>query len=666
MSATAPPAARGDEFAPAFEGEATGRGFTADDVFSGGSISDFVSFFSGQGPKPSGFTNANILDSKIQKLDSQTFGLPQYGQSQFDLPEEGGGVGEGLESLYGFDEEKKKKKNTDYRVFAKDGGEDISYKFGPDERRVDPITEQMLDALRQMRQTTDRNTAEQVAAIEGRFDERRAQQERSNAQNLAAVKQALNLGGSSRYAPISSQGIVGAAEAAGIRNLSALDAEERDLVSQARQAQAANDYRLLEQKLNILEGVRSQKAEAMSELSTTMQETQMASERDGMIAELVSQGITNPVEIFQQISDQGFPISLKQISESLSYITPKGSATGGFKWDTKQVGPLLGMGFSMSDVQAMQDDLNAGQSIDEVLAGVPDEMQQAVRSALGVPQASNLRPGVGAKDAITEQMIRTRLFPKAASILNKGTLSDADREIIDERIAYFRDSGLSEQQILDVFSGWSADVSTPFNNSFRDIILATQETQEGVSQNLTPLGSLLARGKYEIAMNRVENSALETVKDEDGYLGKITTENYTRKIDRIKKLLKEGGAWDGVGPLEGSFQNIVRRIKGKDATRIKGELSALYSDFRRENAGTAVTENELVFLDPLFASVTDTKGNFLEKLDVFQRSLLDRHNSTRRAATLPEVRVVDILDPNERLRLYMEQQSSRDVNSIEI
>lgn len=359
-------------------------------------------------------------------------------------------------------------------------------------------------------------------------------------------------------------------------------------------------------------------------------------------------------------------MTIKDVGDALKNFGTTGG--GAFKFETKQVGPLLGMGFSMQDIQQMQDDFNAGQSIESVLQGVPPEMQSAVRAALGISatDATNIRPGVGAADVVTEQMIRTRLFPKAATILNKGTLSDADRKIIDERIAFFRDSGLSEQQILDVFSGWSADISTPFNDSFRNVILATQEKGEGVSQELNSLGSLLRAGNYVAAMNRVENTALDTVKGQDGYVGKIVTENYTKKIDRIKQILKQGGVWNGTGPLEGTFSNLVGRFKGKDAAKLKAELTALYADFRRTQAGTAVTETELNFLEPLFADVTDKKGNFLEKLDAFQRSVLDGHNATRRTVSLPEVDVADILSQNERLYRYMQQETSSGVNTYDI
>lgn len=661
------PPARGEGFAEGFEKEMTDRGLDPNDVFGRGDITQWTDYFAGQGAMPSVFSNADILDNKISRLDQQAFGLPTYGSSNFDLPEEGGGIGE----EYDFDEilglgGGKKKKKSEGTLPTKAQRDMEAY-------GDDPQTREMLRLIKDMQSSSDRATQDAVSAIESRFSQLRQSQEASNAQELAGVKQALNLGGSSRYAPISSAGIIGAQVATNTRRLADLESQERALVSQARQAQEANDYRLLEKKLGLLEDVRQEKLKAAESLDKSLQETQIQSTRDNAIAGLVSQGVTDPAQLLDYLNydEKGNLVgdfTLKEVATAISYLTPKASANGSFKFDSKQVGPLLGAGFTMADIQTMQEDFNAGRSVQAILDGVPPEMQQMVMEALGVDptKASGLRPGVGATDPLTEQMIRTRLFPKAASILNKGTLSDADREIIDERIGYFRDNGLSEQQILDVFSGWSADVSTPFNQTFRDIVLGTQETGEGVSQNLTSLGSLLASGNYKGAMNKVENVALKSVEKEPGYVGKITTENYTKKIDRIKHILKEGGVWDGTGPLEGTYQQLIGRFKGPEATRLQGELAALYTDFRKENAGTAVTEAELEFLSPLFAAITDKKGNFLVKLDTFQRSLMDGHNATRRTVSLPEVQVKDILDPNERLRLYAERVTSDNIDSADI
>lgn len=661
--------ARGDEFAPAMNKAIEDSGKSQDEAYSQSSTADLVSYFSGEGGSPSVFSSENAI-SKIPQLNAKANTLPFYdmpsGTSEQN-PEGSYGTDYDTEDLFGLgeDSDKKKKKYEGYAgregtnfALPSDYWETIYGNAGPE-----------MKTLAAMKQTSDQVAREQIANITQQFEARRAQQESVNQQGVNAVKQALLMGGSSRYAPTSSTGIISAAESEGIKRLSDIDKQERDAITDVRIAQQNGDYQLMEKKFDTLEQIRSEKATAAKELNDASEKTNVQSSRDNAIAGLVQQGVTNPLEILQSLNGgpDGGDFTIKEVGDALKNLDIKGSVDGAFKFDTKQVGPLLGMGFSMQDLQQMQDDFNAGQDINAVLQGVPPEMQQAVKSALGVPEGTaDVQPGVGAKDAMTEQMIRTRLFPKVASILNKGALSDSDRKVIDERISYFRDNGLSEQQILDVMSGWSADVSTPFNNSFRDIIIATQPNGEGTSNTLSSVGTILSNGNYKGAMNKVENAALDTVKDQEGYLGKIATETYTQRIDRIKRLLKQGGAWDGIGPLEGNFQNVLKRVKGSNATTIKAELTQLYTTFRKENSGVAVTPSESKFLDSLFAGVTDTKGNFLDKLDVFQRGILDEHNATRRTVNLPQVRVLDILDPNERLNLYAEQVTSDKANSLDI
>lgn len=616
------------------------------------------------GYSPTVFSNANVMEQRIPQLLGQANNLPTYGNAgTMGTGDAGGQYEESFDEILGFSDKgkEKKKKDLSYRE-----GTNIALPAGYWEETYGDSAPIMKELAR-MKQTSDRYTQDALNAAQETFEARRQEQQTSNAANLAQVKQALALGGSSRYAPISSAGIVSAQEAAGIKRISDIDREERAAVAEIRLAQQNADFELMEKKLGQLETIRSEKAKAFEGLKTA----QIQASRDNALAGLIAQGVTSPTELLQALNydESGNLVgdwTLEEITKSIKGLNEVGGGYGmSFKFDAKQIGPLLGAGFTTQDITDMQRLISAGVGLEEIIAEVPSEQQAAVRAALGVGNTSgSLKPGVGAADTLSEQMIRTRLFPKAAAILNKGQLSDADRAIIDERIGFFRDSGLSEQQILDVFSGWSADVDSPYNQSFRDIILQNDIDGQGVSPTLSRVGSLIASGNYRGAMNAVENQALASQEGQEGYMGKIPTDTYTQRIDRIKQLLKQGGV---VGFVEGSFSKVLQRIKGNDAARIKAELTQLYQTFRKENAGVAVTPSEEKFLNTLFADINDTKGNFLTKLDVFQQGVLDRHNATRSAAGLPRVRVLDVLDPNERLTLYGNPYASLlDANSLDI
>lgn len=599
---------------------------------------------------PTVFSNASIIEDTIPRLVSQANSLPTFGSSDNAGGGGGGDYEDSFDDILGFSDKKKKKKQ-DFGDLAYREGTNIPLPVGYWETQYGDNS-QVMKTLAKMQQTSDRYTKDSIGGIRDKFDQREQAQVESNAQNLAGVKQVLNLGGSSRYAPISSQGIISAQESAGIKALADIDTLERQAINEARQAQSTNDFKLLEQKLSVLDGIRQEKAAAM----TSLQEAQEQSDKDNQIADLVSQGIVDPVEMLQTLNERGGNFTLADMTGALKGLSEVGTGGGSFKFEQKQVGPLLGMGFTVSDINQMQSDFNSGQSIQSVLEGVPAEMQQAVKEALGVDEAAaaTMRPGVGATDNLSEQMIRTRLFPKAAAILNKGTLSDSDRTIIDERIDFFRNNGLSEQQILDVFSGWSADVTSPYNDSFRDIIIGNDKDGQGVSPNLSRVGSLLANGNYKGAMNAVEQTAMLRAKelDPDGYMGNAPVEVYTKRIDRIKQLLSQNSDYGDTGFIEGNFNKVLGRLKGARAAQVKAELTQLYQTFRKENAGVAVTDSEQRFLDSLFSDINDPKGNFLTKLDVFQSGIIDRYNATRNSVSLPPVRVLEVLDPAERLSLY--------------
>lgn len=155
-------------------------------------------------------------------------------------------------------------------------------------------------------------------------------------------------------------------------------------------------------------------------------------------------------------------------------------------------------------------------------------------------------------------------------------------------------------------------------------------------------------------MNAVEQVAMLRAKeiDPEGYFSSPAAETYTKRIDRIKRLLSDNSDYGDTGFIEGNFNKVLGKLKGSRAQQVRSELRQLYQQFRVESSGVAVTDSESRYLNDLFADLDDPKGNFLTKLDVFQTGILDRYNSTRNSVNLPPVRVLEILDPNERLGLY--------------
>lgn len=626
---------------------------------------------------PTVFSNEQVIQDVIPQLNSQASSLPTFGAANSGMTSAGGGDGGSgdidISEVLGIgtEEDGKKKKKKDWEQYQNREGTEYALPSGYWEGMYGESAQEMkrLADLERENTTLDR---QELRDIRKKYDQRRTEQETANASGLANVKQALALGGSSRYAPISSQGIISAQEQAGIRALSALDSQEMSAITTIKTAQADRNWKVVQEQLGVLEDIRTAKTDTMKALQGAAQQNQYQSSRDNQIAGLVAQGITDPVEMLQTLNGQGGDFTFEEITGALSGLNEVGGkAVGNFKFDAKQIGPMLGAGLTVQDIQDLQTYIGKNGNLQEALALLTPEEAMAVKGALGIDEAKAglITPGVGANDQLGEQMIRTRIFPKAAAILNKGTLSDADREIIDERIDYFRNNNLSEQQILDVFSGWSQDVNSPYNSAFRDIIIGNDTDGQGTSPTLSRVGSLLANGNNKGAMKAVENMAMTKAKelDPDGYLSDAAAQVYTKRIDRIKQLLAKSTDYGNTGFIEGNFNKVLGKLKGAEAQNIKSELTQLYQTFRKENAGVAVSDAEQRFLDQLFADINDPKGNFVVKLDTFQNGILDRYNATRSSVGLPKARVLDILDENERLYLYGDPNASAlDGNSLDI
>ena len=546
-----------------------------------------------------------------------------------------------------------------------------------------------------MKQTLDAQTLASVRSIEQSSQVLKQQQERYNQAYEAGTEQALLLGGSSRYAPISSGGVQLAAQSYGLEKIAALDAQEKELIAKARAAQSSGNFQIMGQALQNAEVIRKEKqaeatkiADARRAELKVLRDKEVQASRDNAIAGLVSQGVTDPSEIILALNEAaqagGYEFgdfTAKEIDDALKVFTVSGDATklegdlGTFEYLKKN--GMLPVGITNLDPSQQYFGYLNMQKLAK-----DGKLSAAAQTYGGGAEPVGNFVGKGAANETEEQIIRTRLFAKLATILNKGTLSDADRAIIEERIAQFRGAGMSEQQIMSALAGFPTDVNTPYNEAFIDLVAVNTETNEQQQVLMAKVGQLLSSGNVEGAMKAVENAALTQAKklEPDNYLGNATATTYLKNIERIRELLKthvtpgntinEFG-WRGfqgrnldkgapVGPLSGTFQNLLGRIKGKDATAVKAELTNLYSEFRKESAGTATTESELRFLDSLFADIKDTKGNFMEKLATFERQLVQRYNSARSTVNLPELNASQVINPSERLPLYAKDGMGQD------
>ena len=482
-----------------------------------------------------------------------------------------------------------------------------------------------------------------LANITSEWDTRIKQQEQINKAREGAISTLGTRLGTSRYAPLVATGILGAEEKSSIDKISDLQNKKNMALAEAKSAYESGQWTKYAKLYEIAKDSYNKQVEEYNRLNeATIKENEKIKERENLIkidsavSDLIGAGLSDPNDILQTMKKYGIDATSQEVGDALKNLTVD-------ETDAKNL---------PNDIESFNYLKDNGLLLDSI-ASLPENEQYFayLRNIKGIEKGTGtasvpIKVGVGAKNETDEVMIRTRLFSKLMNIINKGQVSDSDRKIIDERITQFRDSGMSEQEIMDRLSGFATDITTPYNNSFRNLIVQNTTDSNTQTDMMGKVSLLLNSGDSVGAMKLVENIGLEKAKNLMGtgeggsYMDTASANVSLARTNRIKEIFREAGILGAPGgPVAGTFQNLLGRFKGENATKLKAELTNLYASFRKEILGSAVTPSETKFLEPLLANITDKKGNFLEKLDVFEKSVLDRYNSTRRSVNLPSVRV---------------------------
>lgn len=201
--------------------------------------------------------------------------------------------------------------------------------------------QQILDNLEKMKSETDASTADQISNIQQKFAQAKTEQTDANTQQAKRIQNALLMGGvtgqgsSAQYAPISSEGIAGAQVAYGIKQLAALDAQENDLIAQAKAAQASADYKIMEDKNAEIDKVRQKKLDLATDLNKTIQARNdkiaadnIQATKDSAVADIFATGVTDVPGILKALKSQGVVMTASQVADTLDTIS-KNAGVGG-------------------------------------------------------------------------------------------------------------------------------------------------------------------------------------------------------------------------------------------------------------------------------------------------------------------------------------------------
>lgn len=366
-------------------------------------------------------SNANVLENKIPALNASANALTTATPTVLDS-----GTPPALP-------------NTDYGSLYKQAAAGL-----PDQTQ-DPIYQQEMQLINSIQSNNDATTGAYVNSIQSHYGDLYNQMKQNQASTDAQTQNALLLGGSSRYAPVSSGGILDLKTKANMQDLANLANEENQKVAEVKQAQATQNYQLMEKKLSELDAVRTNKqaqakaiADNMLTQNKATRDTAIQSQKDNAIASLVTAGTTNTGSIVSALAKQGITATAADVAKSLQTIaTSAGSGSiDKLTGDVKNFYLLKGIqGALPADILALPPDKQLAAYISRIHAATKGNTSTS--SSSGSSTSGNLGVNFGASNGIPSAVSGTPSDPVGnESYLSTlpGDLPDLVRGLADYSI----------------------------------------------------------------------------------------------------------------------------------------------------------------------------------------------------------------------------------------
>lgn len=207
------------------------------------------------------------------------------------------------------------------------------YQFSPDPQ-IENLNQQLIAK-------SDTRTRRDIEVINQQKQVLDSQLAASNKSSEAGLKQSLLMGGSSRYAQLSSDSTLQVKRDYGIQQIAELDAKEQALINQAQDAGDGRDQTVYQNAIAGLEKVRQEKQAAAQKVVDAQaaeikknKETQVQSQQDEAVAKaLTLNPNAKPEELLQTLNTgpdgkpNGNNFTSKQIADTLKNISPNGDLT---------------------------------------------------------------------------------------------------------------------------------------------------------------------------------------------------------------------------------------------------------------------------------------------------------------------------------------------------
>ena len=276
----------------------------------------------------------------------------------------------------------------------------------------------------------------------------------------------------------------------------------------------------------------------------------------------------------------------------------------------------------------------------------------------------SLGAGLGSLDTAS----RFQGFTDEQIALNQIPPTLRNSEIELNRFIEGIQAGLAEGktpfEIADTLIGFSIEnkENKPFADRLKEHLFVADA---GSIQNndFAQLARLINAGNRTGAIIKIENILLQNVDD------KLKENRFANQIiSKINKAIKIANELDPgkLGVFDASLNKVTIKsplfassVEKQKSQRLASILTEIFSQFRKERGGTALTDTEARFLDPVIATLNDQPETLNTKLDEFKNLVLQGHNSTREQVGLPRVDENQILDVKDRIRLYEPSISER-------
>lgn len=308
-----------------------------------------VGFSNNPPPSDTVLSNANIIENTIPSLNNKASTLTPDEPTTLATPTDTTST--------------PTSSSTDYGALYKgayDSLPDIS---------DDPSYKADVDLINSLKATSDANTNASINSIQKNYLDLTGTLQQSQQASTDKEENALLLGGSARYAPISTGGILDLKTRGDIQQLSTLQDQENQKIAAVKTAQSNQDYQTMSKEMSELDTLRTQKqtlaksiADSMLKTNQTTQKSVTQNAQDNAIATLVKGGTTDPSDILDALTKAGYTTAtakdvtttLEGIQKATGAKTPSQlSGTIGSFYSLKAAGELPDSISSLPDNQQL-------------------------------------------------------------------------------------------------------------------------------------------------------------------------------------------------------------------------------------------------------------------------------------------------------------------------